>query len=242
MKTVILTGASRGLGLTIAKNLKKNKFKIIAIGRQLSEELNDLIEDKSIPGEIIFYPYDFSYSKGIYELTKEIKKDHGAVFGLVNNAAVGADGILATMHEKQIKETINVNLVSPMILTKYVSRSMLANGCGRIINISSIIANTGFNGLSVYASSKGGLVSFGKSLARELGKAEVTVNNILPGYMTTDMTKDIRSVELEAIKRRSPLGRLVSTQDVASAVNYLMSDDAKNITGINMIIDAGNTI
>ena len=163
-------------------------------------------------------------------------------FLAINNAAIGADGILATMHEKQINQAINVNLISPIILTKYVSRYMLTNGEGRIINISSIISKTGFGGLSVYGATKGGLVSFSKSLARAPGKAEITVNNILPGYMETDMTKDIDNNRLEIIKRRSPLGRLVSTEEVAEAVNYLLSDDAKNITGIDFVIDAGNSI
>tara|TARA_B100000963_G_scaffold351437_1_gene363016 strand:- start:5836 stop:6564 length:729 start_codon:yes stop_codon:yes gene_type:complete len=242
MKVIILTGATRGLGLKIAETLKTNNFKVIALGRIISDSLQKLIENQNLPGEIIFYDYDFSCTEGIYKLSKKIKHDHGKVFGLINNAAIGADGILATMHEKQINQAINVNLISPIILTKYVSRFMLTNGEGRIINISSIISKTGFSGLSVYGATKGGLVSFSKSLARELGKAEITVNNILPGYMKTDMTKDIDKNRLEVIKRRSPLGRLVSTEEVAEAVNYLLSDDAKNITGIDFVIDAGNSI
>ena len=145
------------------------------------------------------------------------------------------------MHESQISELIKVNIESPILLTKYVSRSMLIKQQGRIINISSIIATTGFNGLSVYGATKASLSGFTKSLARELGKAKITVNTVAPGYMKTAMTEGLEGAKLESIKRRSPLGQLATVEDVAGTVSYLLSDDAKNITGTTITVDAGSS-
>ena len=145
------------------------------------------------------------------------------------------------MHESQIFEIINVNVTGTILLTKYISRSMLRARCGRIINISSIIASTGFNGLSVYAASKAALNGFTKSLSRELGKINITVNAVAPGYMETNMSAGINDKQLDQIRNRSALKRLAETSEVASAVKYLLSDDASAITGTVLTIDAGNT-
>lgn len=145
------------------------------------------------------------------------------------------------MHETQISELIRVNIEAPIILTKYVSRSMLMKLRGRIINIGSIIGSTGFSGLSVYGATKSAMNGFTKSLARELGKAKITVNTIAPGYMQTAMTEGLQGEKLESIKRRSPLGHLANVEDVAGTVSYLLSADAKNITGTTITVDAGST-
>jgi len=145
------------------------------------------------------------------------------------------------MHESQIRELITVNIEAPIILTKYATRSMLLELKGRVINIGSIIATTGFNGLSVYGATKSSLNGFTKSLAREIGKANITVNTIAPGYMQTDMTTGLEGEKLESIKRRSPLAQLATVDDVAGAAVYLLSDDAKHITGTTLTIDAGST-
>jgi 3-oxoacyl-[acyl-carrier protein] reductase len=118
---------------------------------------------------------------------------------------------------------------------------MLLQRRGRIINVSSIIADTGFSGLSVYAASKAALVGLTKSLARELGRAGITVNAVAPGYMETDMTQSLKGERLETIRRRSPLGRLATVSDVSAAVTFLLSDDAASITGITLTVDAGST-
>ena len=177
----------------------------------------------------------------IYDFVKRIAKKYGRFYGLVNNAAIGKDGVLGTMHESEIMDVINVNLTSTILLSKYMLRSMLLNRNGRIINISSIIANTGFSGLSVYAASKAGLIGFTKSLSREVGKHNITVNAILPGYMETEMTKGIPEEKLETIIRRSPLKCLVHPNDVANAVNFLIGDQGKLVTGSTITIDAGST-
>lgn len=115
------------------------------------------------------------------------------------------------------------------------------NRAGRIINISSIIATTGFSGLSVYAATKAALSGFTRSLSREVGKAGITVNTVAPGYMETDMTSALQGDKLESIKRRSPLGHLAKAEDVAHAVTYLLSEKAANVTGTTITVDAGST-
>jgi 3-oxoacyl-[acyl-carrier protein] reductase len=239
MELVIVTGSSKGLGLSICKRLLKENYKIVGISRTKSEEF--IILENENEGRVFYEQYDFNDTKGIRDLVKSITKNYGEIYGLVNNAALGYDGVLGTMHEKQIEEMIRVNIQAPIILTKYVSRSMLLKLRGRIINISSIIASTGFNGLSVYAATKAALNGFTKSLARELGKANITVNSIAPGYMETSMTVGLQGEKLEIIKRRTPLGRLTTVEDVAAGVAYLLSDEAKNITGTILTIDSGST-
>jgi len=131
--------------------------------------------------------------------------------------------------------------MSPILLTKYVSRAMLLNQCGRIVNVGSIIGSTGFNGLSVYGASKSALSGFTKSLSREVGKANITVNTLAPGYMETAMTAGLQGEKLQSIKRRSPLGRLANVDDAAAAAVFLLSDGASSITGTTITVDAGST-
>ena len=239
MKLIIVTGASKGLGLSVCKRLVNENYRVIAIARSITDELNILIQSNK--DNIFFFRFDFNNTEDIHQFVRAIIGKHGDIYGLINNAALGYDGVLATMHESQVSELIRVNIEAPIILTKYVSRSMLTQQCGRIINISSIIASTGFNGLSVYAATKASLGGFSKSLARELGKAKITVNAVAPGYMETAMTGAIKVDKLEAIKRRSPLGELATVEDVANVIVYLLSDAAKNITGTTVTVDAGST-
>ena len=174
-------------------------------------------------------------------MVKEIVKIHGRPYALINNAALGHDGVLATMHEKDIHDLIKVNIEAPILLAKYVSRSMLLNKIGRIVNVGSIIGSTGFNGLSVYGATKSALGGFTKSLARELGKANITVNTLAPGYMETNMTKGLQGEKLQSITRRSPLGRLAGVDDAAQAALFFLSDGAGSITGSTITVDAGST-
>ncbi len=239
MKHIILTGVSKGLGLATARGLLSKGYGIIGIARTLSDDYKELL--KEYPNDCIFKPYDFSDLDGISDLVKDIYTERPTIYGLINNAAVGYDGVLATMHESQIKQLMDINVTAPILLTKYVSRRMLLNRTGRIINVSSIIASTGFNGLSVYAASKASMSGFTKSLARELGKANITVNTVCPGYMKTTMTSGLEGDKLKSIERRSPLGHLATVDDVAHMIDFLLTEGAKNITGTSFTVDAGST-
>lgn len=237
MKNVLLTGATRGLGLGMAKVLVESGYFVIATGRKETPEIKSLLTDKR--GR--FFPLDLGDTKALHDFVKSVTDACGPLYGLINNAGLGHDGLLATQHESQINELLRVNLEAPILLSKYASRSMLLGGSGRIIQISSIIANTGFSGLAVYAATKAGLVGFSKSLARELGKAAITVNVVAPGYMKTEMTASLAGEKLDSIIRRSPMKTLVDVADVAQAVIYLLGEGASHVTGTTLTVDAGST-
>ena len=239
MKNIVITGASKGVGLEISKNLVQEDYNILGISRQISPELKKLIETNT-KGKFNFIQYDLFNIRDISKLISNITNTYGPIYGLVNNAGIGLTGVLATMHETEISLMLKVNIESSILLSKYTCRSMLHQEDGRIINISSIIAKTGFNGMSVYAATKASLEGFSKSLSRELGKKNITVNCIAPGYMKTDMTKNINHKHFETIERRAPLG-LPEVNDIANMVNYLLSSKGKKITGAVFTIDGGST-
>jgi 3-oxoacyl-[acyl-carrier protein] reductase len=143
--------------------------------------------------------------------------------------------------DSEIERLMRVNALSPIVLTKYVVRSMVAEGRGRIVNISSIIGSTGYSGLAVYAATKASLLGFTRSLAREVGRMGVNVNSVAPGFVDTEMTQGLNDEHRQQIMRRSALRRLADADDVADAVEFLLSDKAKNITGTVLTVDAGNT-
>lgn len=236
-KLVIVTGASRGLGLAICRQLLQANYSVLALARTLSDDLAQLQQN----ADLHFMSVDLSELDAIPVLCSTMVKQYGRPYALINNAAVGYDGVLATMHNSEISSLLNLNIQAPILLSKYLLRPMLLNQSGRIINISSIIARTGFNGLSVYAASKAALEGFTQSLAREVGKAGITVNCVAPGYMQTEMTSSLQGDKLESIKRRSPLGRLATPDDAAAAVLYLLSEQASAVTGTVLTVDAGST-
>lgn len=242
MKTILITGGTRGLGLAICKQLLASDYRVLACGRTLTAPLQELIDQD--PKKCFFEHLDLSQVDNIRENTQSILKKHKdlKIYGLVNNAAVGSDGVLATMHDSEIANLLNINVTSTILVTKYVLRSMLMHGQGRIINISSIIASTGYSGLSVYAASKAALEGFTKSLSREVGRIGINVNAVAPGYMKTDMTSGISDEKLATITRRSPLKTLPSPADVAKTVEFLIGETGDMITGTTFTVDAGNTV
>jgi 3-oxoacyl-[acyl-carrier protein] reductase len=145
------------------------------------------------------------------------------------------------MHNSQIEKLIRLNTLSPIVLTKYVVRYMMADGGGRVVNVSSIMAFTGYSGLSVYGATKASMVGFTRSLAREVGRMGVTVNAVAPGFIATDMTQGLEGERREQVARRSALKRLADVDDVANAVEFMLGDKAKNITGTVLTVDAGAT-
>ena len=243
MRNVIVTGGSRGLGLGIGRKLHGEGYRVIAIARKESDDLSAVLKEAeaSSPGSFHFMAFDLANIEGIPDLVKGIRKAVGPIFGLVNNAGISAEGLLAMMHDTQIEELVRLNTLSPIVFSKYVVRSMMADGGGRIVNVSSIIASTGYSGLSVYGATKASLAGFTRSLAREVGRAGITVNAVAPGFVATDMTNSMSPEEKERIVRRSALRRLAEVEDIANAVEFLLSDRAKNITGATITVDAGST-
>jgi 3-oxoacyl-[acyl-carrier protein] reductase len=243
MRNVIVTGGSRGLGLGIVRRLAHEGYRVAAIARTETDQLRAAVKEirSAHPGTIEFIPFDLSSIRDIPKLVRAIRKDFGPLYGLVNNAAAGFDGALAIMHNSQIEQLIRLNTLSPILLTKYVVRSMMADGGGRIVNVASIVGFTGYAGLSVYSATKASLIGFTRSLAREVGARSVNVNAVAPGFLDTEMTRNLDEARRQQITRRSALNRLATTEDVADAVEFLLGDKAKSITGTVLTVDAGNT-
>lgn len=243
MRNIIVTGGSRGLGLGIVRRLCAADYRAIAIARRQSDQLAAAVEEaeRNRPGSLRFVAFDFEDISEIPELAKQLRADFGPAWGLVNNAALGTDGALATMHNSEIERLIRVNTLAPIVFTKYIVRRMMADGGGRIVNVTSIVASTGYSGLSVYGATKASLVGFTKSLAREVGRLGINVNAVAPGFMATEMTEGLGGEQREQIARRSALRRLAEVGDVAGAVEFLLSDKADAITGTVLTVDAGGT-
>ncbi|MGD0630349.1 MAG: SDR family NAD(P)-dependent oxidoreductase [Terracidiphilus sp.] len=243
MRNAIVTGGSRGLGLGIARKLIQSGFRAIVIARKQSDEFTAAMLETEMahPGSLHFVPFDLAQLDGIPDLVKKLRKEFGPIYGLVNNAGMSTDGVLALTSTQQIEQVVRLNTTSPMVLTKYVVRSMMADGGGRIVNISSIVAFTGYSGLAVYAATKASLIGFTRSLAREVGRTGVNVNAVAPGFVSTEMTQGLTEENRQQIARRSALKRMVDVGDVANAVDFLMGEGSRNITGTVITVDAGNT-
>jgi len=243
MHNVLVTGGSRGIGLAIARRIAGAGYNVIAVARRESDELREAIRVVMEQGRggLHFRSFDLDDTDAIPALARNLRDEFGAIFGLVNNAGIGTEGLLATMHNSDIEALVRLNVLSPIILTKHLVRHMMADGAGRIINISSIIASTGYNGLSVYGATKAAATGFTRSLAREVGKLGITVNAIAPGFVDTELTQGLSEDQRQRIAGRSALRRLPETDDIARMVEYLLGDGGRNITGSVLTIDAGNT-
>lgn len=241
VRNIVVTGGSRGLGLGIAVALRDAGYRVVAVARSQSDELGRAMAGKGAAGEIGFVPCDLAEIAALPELVSGIRKRFGPVYGLINNAGIGTGGVLATMPESQIERLVRLNTLSPLVLTKYAVRSMMAHGGGRVVNVASIVASTGYSGLSVYSATKASLIGFTHSLAREVGRLGITVNAVAPGFVDTEMTHSMDEQQRRQVARRSALNRLAEVRDVAEAVAFLVSDKARNITGTVVTVDAGNT-
>ena len=240
MRNVIVTGASRGLGLAMAQELARSGHRVIAIARKPSAELTAAAKSLDA-GAIEFRACDLSDLGGLGALVRGLRKDFGPLYGLINNAGLGTSGMLSNMLDRDVQRLVQLNTVSPMLLSKYAVRSMMLQREGRIVNIASIVAATGYSGLSVYSATKASLIGFTRSLAREVGQFGITVNALAPGFVDTEMTHALTEAQREKIARRSALHRMPEPIDVARSAAYLLSEGGRNITGTVITIDAGNT-
>ena len=240
---MIVTGASRGLGLAISQALVAAGYRVLAIARSPTAELDELAKSAAQAGRgaVQFHAFDLLDTSAMAPLVSRLRQEAGPLYGLVNNAGLGTAGVLAMMRDDQIEALIRLNTLSPIVLTRHVVRSMMSGRAGRIVNISSIVAATGYQSLSVYSATKASLIGFTRSLAREVGQLGITVNAVAPGFVDTEMTRELDRKQRDQIARRSALRRLPEAADVAAAVEFLLSEQARNITGTTLTVDAGNT-
>jgi 3-oxoacyl-[acyl-carrier protein] reductase len=243
VRNVVVTGGSRGLGLAMSGALADAGYRVIAVARSLSPELAEAARNatQAARGAIEFRACDLSDLGALAPLVRAMRTDFGPLYGLINNAGLGTSGILSTMRDQEIQRLIQLNTASPIVLSKYVLRSMMSQREGRIINIASIVAATGYSGLSVYSATKASLIGFTRSLAREVGQLGITVNALAPGFVATEMTHELTDAERQKIARRSALHRMPEPIDVANSALFLLGEAGRNITGTVITIDAGNT-
>jgi 3-oxoacyl-[acyl-carrier protein] reductase len=232
---VVVTGGTRGIGLAIAESLMTAGYHVVVVARTITPA----IETLAATGRCSFISWDLSEIGRLGALDRRLVGEFGRIYGLVNNAGIGTSGILSMMADSQIARTLEMNVTSPITLTKYVIRSMMAARAGRVVNIASVVANSGYSGLAAYSASKAALIGFTRSLAREVGSVGITVNAIAPGFVDTEMTHGLTEQHRQQISRRSALHRMATAADIGAAAVFLMS--AANITGTTITVDAGNT-
>ena len=226
-----MAGALAGAGYRVTAVARKNTAELTTAGAKAAQEGRGAIE---------FRACDLSDLSALAPLVRAARADLGPIYGLVNNAGLGTSGILSNMRDSEIQRLIQLNTVSPIVLSKYVVKSMMTQREGRIVNVSSIVAATGYSGLSVYSATKASLVGFTRSLAREVGQLGITVNALAPGFVDTEMTHELSDSQRQKIARRSALHRMPEPIDVANSVLFLLGEAGRNITGTVITIDAGN--
>ena len=238
-KVAIVTGASRGIGEAIAKQLSSCGAKIILIARnsdQLVAVKETIISNGGIAESMVG---DVSNLNSISEIVTNTIDKWGRIDILVNNAGIARDNIIMRMKEDDWDSVMNINLKGCFNGIKSVARPLIKNKAGRIINITSVIGQIGNAGQSNYAASKAGIMGLTKSMAKELGSRNITVNAVAPGYITTDMTNELNDEVKEQLKSSIPLGRLGTPDDVANLVCFLASDEAGYITGQTFNVNGG---
>ena len=233
MKTALVTGASRGIGKAIAEKLKADNYKVL--GTATSDSGVDTLNSNGIEGHLL----DLNSKDSIESFWSKLESDGKTISVLVNNAGITRDNIILRMSDEEWSDIMNVHLYGTFQLSKKALKMMLKNKWGRIINISSASASIGNRGQSNYAAAKAGVEAFTKSLAKEVGRRDITINSIAPGFISTDMTENNKGVNADYLVKEIPLGRFGKPEEVASLISFMCSDGASYITGQTIHINGG---
>ncbi|MGD2053576.1 MAG: 3-oxoacyl-ACP reductase FabG [Gammaproteobacteria bacterium] len=233
----LVTGASRGIGKAIANRLAADGATVIgtATSDKGAEAITAYLQASGGKGMCL----NVTDSESVAAVIKQITDEFGPVSILVNNAGITKDNLLMMMKEEQWDDVINTNLTSVYRLSKAVLRSMMKARKGRIINIASVVGSTGNPGQTNYSATKAGILGFTRSLAREIGSRNITVNAVAPGFIDTDMTRELAEEQREALVSQIPLSRLGDPEDIANAVAYLAGPEASYITGETLHVNGG---
>nr|WP_315264697.1 3-oxoacyl-ACP reductase FabG [Moraxella osloensis] len=236
-RIALVTGASRGIGQAIAKRLANEGY--IVIGTATSEKgaaaVNDYLQELGGAGRVL----NVQDAEQISQLFDSIEKEFGNVQVLVNNAGITQDGLLMRMDDNAWERVLDVNLTSVFRTSKRAMKGMMKARQGRIINITSVVAAMGNAGQTNYTASKAGIEGFTRSLAREIGSRQITVNCVAPGFIDTDMTSELDEALIQSMLNAVPLARLGKPEDIAAAVNFLASEEAGYITGTVLDVNGG---
>lgn len=239
MKWIIVTGDSGGLGNQVARAiLNEAEFGVIGISRNVNDNIRSVSEQ--FGERYVHINFDLQYPERIKDLYKSEIKKMGKIHGLVNNSAFAYDDIVTNANVGSLDEMFKINVYSPIMLTKYAIRDMLLNKTeGSIVNITSVCAHTGYKGLSMYASTKGALESFSKTVAREWGEVGIRSNCVAPGFMETGMSESLSEQQKDRIYKRTSLKKETDIQSVAQTVLFLLSEKSNSITGSVIHVDNG---
>ena len=233
IKTALVTGASRGIGKAIAEKLKADNYKVL--GTATTDSGVDTLNSNGFEG----YLLDLNSKDSIDNFWSQLESDNKTISVLVNNAGITRDNIILRMSDEEWSDIMNVHLYGTFQLSKRALKMMLKNKWGRIINISSASASIGNRGQSNYAAAKAGVEAFTKSLAKEVGKRDITINSVAPGFISTDMTENNKGVNADYLVKEIPLGRFGEPEEVASLISFMCSDGASYITGQTIHINGG---
>lgn len=239
---IIISGGSRGLGLTLVRHYLNAGEQVATFSRRAQPEIDELRTEARFGSKLLFEPLDAAEPTAIQSFVSRAHDRFETISALINNAGVAYDRVLPVMTDEQITQMLDVNLKGAIVLARECARVMLCQNSGSIVNISSIIAERGFSGLAAYAATKAGLIGMTKSLARELGPRGIRVNAVAPGFLETDMSSSLDERQRNQIIRRTPLGRLGTTDDVVGAVEFLTSDASRFITGQVITVDGGASV
>ncbi len=242
-KTALVTGAGRGIGKAIAKKLALyGAFVIVNYNGSREKAEEAVLEIKNQGGNAIAIGCDVADFEASKAMVEQLISTYGKIDILVNNAGITRDNLIARMTEQEFDEVISTNLKGAFNLTRHLSKYLIKNRGGRIINISSVSGVSGNAGQANYSASKAGLIGLTKSLAKELAARNICVNAIAPGFIETDMTKKMDERVAENIVNAIPLKRMGNTEDIANAALFLASDLSGYITGQILCVDGGMTI
>lgn len=240
-RIALVTGGSRGIGRAICMALAGRGATVVACARstQTLQEMAAEAQKRELPGSIEPRPLDVCDRAAIDALVEEVGNKYNRIDILVNNAGITKDGLLLNMEDDQFDSVLTTNLRSVFWLTRAVSRLMIRNRFGRIINIGSVSGVMGNPGQANYAASKAGLIGFSKTVAKELGKRKITCNVVAPGFIATDMTSVLPDQLKDGVKQLIPLGRFGEAEEVAEVVAFLADDRSSYVTGQVLLVDGG---
>lgn len=239
-KVAVVSGGSRGLGLGICGMLVQEGYAVATFSRKRTAELDDLMA--SVPGRMYWQSVDVADQSQIVNFLRNVKKELGRCGYLVNSAGMANEGLLTMMKNSEISRMIQVNLDGSIRLAQACVKHMLVGGGGAIVNVSSVVGVRGFKGVAAYGATKAALDGFTRGLAKEVGSIGIRVNSVAPGFMETEMTAELTEKQKKRIVRQTPLNRLGTVGDVASAIRFLLSDESRFITGQTIVVDGGLTV